>query len=170
MARRACVLAEHDYQDLEAWYPILRLREAGFRVDIVGREGTGPDYKGRFGYPLRADCHVGEVRDVAYEVVVIPGGWAPDKLRMSPAVVQLVQQAAAAGAVVAAICHGPSLLVDAGVLRGRQVTSWPSIRADLEAAGAMWQDAEVVVDGKLVTSRKPDDLPAFMRAVLEVAG
>jgi protease I len=159
-------LAENDFQDLEAWYPILRLREAGFHVDVVGRTGTGPDYKGRHGYPLRADCPVGEVIDVAYEIVIIPGGWAPDKLRMDPLVVQLVRRAHAAGAVVAAICHAPSLLVDAGVLRGRRVTSWPSIRADLEAAGALWQDAEAVVDGKLVTSRKPDDLPAFMRAVL----
>ena len=114
MARRACVLAEHDYQDLEAWYPILRLREAGFRVDIVGREGTGPDYKGRFGYPLRADCHVGEVRDVAYEVVVIPGGWAPDKMRRSPAVsfVFFAAQSTSRWFCAASICKSAALMAE----------------------------------------------------------
>lgn len=170
MPLRACVLIEQDFHDLEAWYPIYRLREAGLVVDIVGRPGTGPTYKGRYGYPGTATHDTSQVQDADYAVVVIPGGWAPDKLRMDPGAVALVARAMARGKLVAAICHGGSLLVDADCVDGRHLTSWPSIRRDLEAAGGLWQDAEVVVDGNLITARKPDDLPAWMRQVVAWLG
>lgn len=163
--RRACVLIENDYHDIEAWVPIYRLRELGLQVDLVGRQGTGPAYKGRYGYPATADFSSDQVQDVAYDCLVIPGGWAPDKLRMDPRAVELVAKAVSRGAVVAAICHGPSLLVDADVVRGKAVTSWPSIRRDLELAGGLWRNDEAVQDGRLITARKPDDLPAWLRLI-----
>ncbi len=167
---RACVFVDQDYQDLELWYPVLRLREAGVEVDIVGRVGTGPNYTGRNGYPCTATTDSSIVRDQDYAIVVIPGGWAPDKLRMDDNVLHIVRRAMAGKRIVAAICHAGSVLISAGGLAGRHVTSWPSIRDDLRAAGAVWQDAEVVVDGQLVTSRKPDDLPAFLAAILRLHG
>ncbi len=167
--RTACVFVENDYQELEAWYPILRLQEAGYAVDVVGRSATAPHYRGRNGYPCSATHTADQVLATDYDIVVIPGGWAPDKLRMDADVLQIVQKAMAARRIVGAICHAGSVLISADVVQGRQVTSWPSIRRDLEYAGALWSDAEVVVDGHLVTSRKPEDLPMFMKEILRLA-
>ncbi len=162
---RVAVLAERQYEELELWYPLLRLREEGAAPEVVApRPG---EYASKRGYPVQAaraaaDCQAGD-----FAGVVVPGGNCPDYLRRDAAVVDLVRGVAARGGVVGAICHGGSVLCSADVLRGRRATSHPAIRVDLRNAGALWEDAEVVVDGPLVTSRHPDDLPAFWRAFAE---
>ncbi len=166
MAKTIGLLVEQDYQDLEVWYPYYRLREAGHRVRVIG-SGSAKLYKGKYGYPIEAELSAGDVKVGDLDAVLIPGGWAPDFLRRHESVVALVRDCFKAGKTVAAICHAGSVLVSAGILRGRTVTSFFAIRADLEAAGARWVDEETCVDGNLITARKPDDLPAFCRALLE---
>ena len=161
------MLVEQDYQDLEVWYPILRLREAGHKVLVVGT-GTSEIYKGKFGYPIKVDTTADRVAAKEVDGLVIPGGWAPDYLRRSRAVLDLVRDCHQQGKVVAAICHAGWVLASAGILKGRTVTCFAAIKDDMEAAGATWVDKEVQVDGNLVTARKPDDLPAFMREVLRL--
>lgn len=163
------VLVEQDYQDLEVWYPLYRLREAGATVHLVGT-GTASEYKSKHGYPAKPDSIAEQFTASQLDGLVIPGGWAPDKLRMNDAVLRLVRELSAAGKPIACICHGGWVLASADVVRGRKVTSYLAIKDDLLHAGARWEDSEVVVDGNLVTSRKPDDLPAFMRAFLELFG
>lgn len=161
---KVAVLVEDDYEDLELWYPYYRLREAGYEPLLIGpREGT---YHGKHGYEARAASATGaETGDLLG--LVIPGGWAPDRLRRHGSVVELVRSVFDRGAIVASICHGGSLLVSANIVRGRKVTSFHSIEVDLINAGARFIDREVVVDGNLITSRRPDDLPAFMRELLK---
>ncbi|MBI2264112.1 MAG: type 1 glutamine amidotransferase [Armatimonadetes bacterium] len=163
--KTVAVLVEDQYQDLEVWYPILRLREAGARVITVG---TGKKmYRSKHGYEVEANVDASAVDPDAIDGVVVPGGYAPDLLRRYPAVVNLVRDVFHQGKLVAAICHGPWVLVSAGVLKGRRSTCFFAIKDDVINAGSSYQDAEVLVDGNLVTSRKPDDLPAFMREVLK---
>ncbi|MBI5202697.1 MAG: type 1 glutamine amidotransferase [Elusimicrobia bacterium] len=166
MAKTIGILLEQDYQELEFWYPVYRFREAGHNVVIIG-SGTKERYESKKGYPATVDTAAARVNAEDLDAIVIPGGWAPDYLRRHEAVNALVRDCHRAGKVVAAICHAGSVLVSAGILSGRTVTSFPSIRADLEAAGARWVDKEVEVDGQLVTSRQPDDLPAFCREILK---
>lgn len=164
--RRIVILAEREYEDLELWYPKLRLEEAG--VDVVVA-GTGERrYLSKHGYPVDVDRTVGDLRPDEFDGVIVPGGWAPDYLRRDRAVTEFVRAMAEAGKLVGAICHGGSVLVSAGVLRGRRMTSVAAIRDDLTNAGATWVDADVVVDKNLVTSRRPADLPAFLRGILTV--
>lgn len=159
--KKVAVLVEHHYQDLEVWYPVMRLREAGVKVHLIGT-GSAPEYAGKFGYPAKVDKTADKVKATGYDGLVIPGGWAPDKLRMSEAVLSLVREMDRAKKPIACICHGGWVLVSAGVLRGRKVTSYVAIRDDMVNAGAKWVDEAVVVDRHLITSRKPDDLPVFM--------
>lgn len=162
--RKVAVLVEDDYEDLELWYPYFRLIEAGYEPVLIGpMEGT---YRGKRGYEAKVGLSAdrADARDLLG--LVIPGGWAPDRLRRHPSVVELVRSAFDRGAIIASICHGGSLLVSANVVRGRKVTSFHSIEVDLINAGARFMDREVVVDGNLITSRRPDDLPAFMRELL----
>lgn len=159
------MLIEQDYQDLEVWYPILRFREAGHTVITIGT-GTADAYKGKYGYPAAVDKSADQVSADDLDAVIIPGGWAPDFLRRHESVLRLVRDCDKAGKVVGAICHAGWVLVSAGILKGRTVTSFSAIRADVEGAGAKWVDREVQVDGRLITSRKPDDLPAFCREIL----
>lgn len=159
---RVAVLAERQYEELELWYPLLRLREEGAAAVVVGPRAG--EYPSKRGYPVRAEVAAAEARAADFAGVIVPGGNCPDYLRRDPAVVALVRQVADAGGVVGAICHGGSVLCSADVLRGRRATSHPAIAVDLRNAGAVFEDAEVVVDGPLVTSRHPDDLPAFWRA------
>jgi protease I len=163
--KKIAVLAEDLYQDLELWYPVLRFREAGAEVVVVG--GGAPRYVSKHGYPVDVDAAAEDVPPADLDAVVIPGGYAPDRMRLRPAMVDLVRQAFRAGKVVAAICHGGWMLASAGVLRGRRATSYIAIRDDMENAGAVFEDSEVVRDGNLVTSRKPEDLPAFCRTIIE---
>lgn len=163
--KKVALLVEDDYEDLELWYPYFRLIEAGYEPVLIGpKVGT---YRGKRGYEAKVALSAdrADVRDLLG--LVIPGGWAPDRLRRHASVVELVRGAFDGGLVVASICHGGSLLVSANVVRGRKVTSFHSIEVDLINAGARYMDREVVVDGNLITSRKPDDLPAFMRELLK---
>jgi protease I len=166
VARIAFVLTD-DFEDSEFQVPYDRLREAGHEVTVIGKEKgaevTGK--KGRITHTVEATPAAVDVD--GFDALVVPGGYSPDKLRTDPAVVDLVRKLGQSGRPVAAICHAGSLLIEAGLVEGRRVTSWPSIRTDLENAGARWEDAEVVEDGNLITSRKPDDLDAFCAAILK---
>ena len=164
-AKKVAVLVEQDYQDLEVWYPLLRLREAGAHVVSVG-SGTSDTYKGKYGYPIKVDTRIDRVAASQFDAVVIPGGWAPDFLRRSPAMVQFVQEMNQQGKIIAAICHAGWLLASADIVRGRTLTAFVAIKDDLIHAGATFVDQEVVRDGNLITARKPDDLPAFCREII----
>ena len=167
--KRIAILAENMYQEMELWVPYYRLKEEGAEVKVVGAGGA-KSYTSKHGYPVSVDVQAEQVKAVEFDAVVVPGGYAPDMMRRHAAMVGLVRDAAQQGKVVAAICHAGWMLVSAGILRGRQATSFFSIKDDLVAAGADWKDAEVVVDGNLITSRKPDDLPAFCRAIVGALG
>ncbi len=162
------VLAEEMVNDQEFWYPYFRLQEAGARVTVVG-SGSADHYTGKAGTHIEVDAAADQISLEKYDGIVIPGGYAPDHLRRYPAVLHLVKRLFETGKVVAAICHAGWVLVSAEILRDRQVTSYIAIKDDLVNAGARWTDAEVVIDGNLVTSRTPADLPAFMRAIISVA-
>jgi protease I len=164
--KKIVILAENNYQDLELWYPLLRMREEGAEVKVVGT-GTSKTYTSKYGYPVNVDHSADEISADDIDAVIIPGGYAPDLLRRYSPVLKLVRDADYQGKVVAAICHAGWVLISAGILRGRRATSFFAIKDDMINAGALWEDAEVVVDGNLITSRKPDDLPAFCRAIIE---
>jgi len=163
--KRVALLVEDLYQDLEVWYPFYRLKEEGADVVVVG-SGSAKSYTGKFGYPIDADQNASEVSADDFDAVVIPGGYAPDLMRRYPDMVNLVRDAVRADKVVAAICHGGWMLASAKILEGRTVTAFFAIKDDLEHAGAKFVDVEVSADGNLITSRKPDDLPAFLRAII----
>ena len=163
--KKAVILVADEYQDLEVWYPLLRLREAGWTVMTAGVEAKN-QYRGKHGYPITVDTVVDEIRADAFDCVIIPGGWAPDIIRRHNVAVELVSQMFRQNKLVAAICHAGWVLVSANILRGKQCTSFSAIKDDLVNAGAIWSDKEVVIDGNLITSRKPDDLPAFCKAIL----
>jgi protease I len=154
------------YEDLELWYPKLRLTEAGATVTVAG-EKAGTKYTGKNGYPCVADASIAGMRATDFDGVVVPGGFMPDKLRRDADVLQLVRDFAAANKLVAAICHGGWIPISAGVYRGVKVTGSPGIKDDLVNAGAIWSDAPVVVDRHFVSSRKPDDLPDFCREIIK---
>jgi protease I len=162
---KIAVLVEDLYQDLEAWYPVLRLREAGATVVVAGT-GSKTAYRSKRGLEITADADVHELNAADFDGVVIPGGFAPDTLRCYDAVLDFVRDLFEQGKVVASICHGPWVLCSAGVLQGRMCTSYVSIKHDIIHAGAEWRDEEVVVDGNLITSRVPNDLPAFLKAII----
>lgn len=165
--KRIAVLVENNYQEMEAWYPVYRFREAGAEVIVAGKE-AGKTYTSKLGYPIVADRAIGSLRAAELDAVIVPGGYAPDHLRANPDVVKLVRDMDAAGKTVAAICHAGWVLCSAGILRGRRATSFHTIRDDMVNAGAGWVDQEVVVDGNLVTSRQPADLPAFCREIARI--
>jgi protease I len=166
--KRAIVFVEANYQDLEFWYPVLRLREEGVEVVVVGT-GSAEGYTGRHGYPLpKVDTTADKVTAKDFDCVVIPGGWAPDVLRRYESVLKIVRDADAQGKVIGAICHAGSVLVSAKVLKGKTATCVAAIKDDMINAGAVYVDREVVVDGNLVTSRTPSDLPAFMREIVKL--
>lgn len=169
MAHVAVVLAD-DFEDVEYTEPVQRLEAAGHRLTVIGKK-AGATVKGK---KRRAEAAVayaaGDVAADDFDALLIPGGYSPDQLRTDDQVVALVQAFDRAGKTIAAICHGPSLLVDAEAVKGRRLTAWPSIRKDLTNAGGEVVDEPVVVDGHLITSRKPDDLSAFCDAILDRLG
>ena len=167
--KRIAILAENDYEDLELLYPWLRLREAGAEVHVVGT-GSANTYQSKHGYPVNVDVAADAIKAADYDGVVVPGGFAPDRLRRYPAVLNLVRDLHTQGKVVAAICHAGWVLVSAGILKGKKVTRASAIKDDMVNAGATWVDQEVVQDGKLITSRRPADLPAFMQAIIAALG
>lgn len=162
------VLLGPDYEDSEYEIPVTKLREAGHTVTILGTQAGQTLVGKKAKSSAVVELAVKDVDASQFSALVIPGGYSPDHLRTDEDVVGLVEGAARANTLVAAICHGPSLLIDAELCRGLRVTSWPSIRKDLVNAGAHWEDEAVVRDGNIVTSRKPDDLPAFSEAILSV--
>ncbi len=154
-----------DYEDLELHYPRLRLLEAGHAVVVAGASAR-TTWRGKHGYPARSDAALADCRAEQFAGIVLPGGWMPDKLRRDAHLLELVQAFDRAHKPVASICHGPWIAISAGVVRGRRYTGSLGIKDDLVNAGATWVDDAVVVDGHHVSSRKPDDLPAFARALL----
>ena len=164
--KRVAVLAENMYQELELWYPLLRLREAGAETFVVGT-GSADTYTSKAGYPVQVDLLADDVQAADVDAVVIPGGYAPDLMRRYPAMVNLVREAFEQGKVVAAICHAGWMLASADIAQGKQATCFFAIKDDLVNAGATYVDAEVVRDGNLITSRIPADLPAFCRTIIE---
>jgi protease I len=166
--RKIAILVGNMYQEMEVWYPIYRFQEAGASVVTVGAT-QGETYTSKHGYPVKCDLAFDDARPAGFDGVIVPGGYAPDQIRRHPAANQFVKDMDTEGKLVAAICHGPWVLCSAGgMLKGRQATSFFAIKDDVINAGAHWVDAEVVVDKNLVTSRKPEDLPAFCRASIEV--
>ena len=163
------VLTAPLFEDVELWYPYYRLIEAGHEVELVAAE-AGRDYRGKQGTTARSTVAASDVESASIGGVVRPGGYSPDHRRRSADMVDLVHDLGVAGRPTAAICHGPWMLASAGLVEGRKLTSFSSIRDDLVNAGAEWLDEPVVVDGNVVTSRTPADLPAFMPAVLALLG
>ncbi len=163
--KRVAVLVEQQYQEMEVWYPVYRLREAGCVVRLVG-PAAGKTYASKLGYPVTSDTAAADVTAGDFDALVIPGGFAPDYIRRSEAMLKLVRDITAASKPTAAICHGPWVLCSTPAMKGRKVTCYKSIRDDVTNAGGEYVDAEVVVDGHLITSRTPDDLPAFLKALL----
>ncbi len=165
--RKALVLIDNGFQEAELLVPYYRLQEAGFKVDLVGSKAKEA-YVGDNGYRLVADLAAEDVKISEYDAVIVPGGRAPDRMRTKKPLVNLVKSAFEKGKVIAAICHGPQMLIEADVVRGRKVTSYVAVATDLRNAGATWEDRSVVVDGNLVTSRVPPDLPDFCRETLKL--
>jgi protease I len=165
VGKKVIMLAEEGFEDLELWYPVLRLREAGCTVVIVG-SGSQTTYKGKYGVSVTVDLNIDEVTTAGFDGIIVPGGWAPDKLRRYPAILKLVKQFSDEGKLLATICHGGWVFVSAKVLKGYKMTCVNAIIDDVENAGATYLDEAVIVDRNLITSRVPKDLPAFMRAIL----
>lgn len=161
---RIVVLVENLYQELELWYPVLRFREDGAQVRVVG-PSTDEVYASKIGYPARADLTVQDIDLDSVDAVIIPGGFSPEYLRRNPDMVKLVRDADARNLVVAAICHAGWMLATAGIVSGRQATCVATIKDDVINAGALFKDEPVVVDGNLITSRLPNDLPEFCAAI-----
>ncbi len=159
------ILVEEQYQILEVWYPLLRLREAQIPVVIVG-SGSKEVYPSKEGYPVKVDRVIHQVVPQEFAGVIIPGGWAPDFMRRYPLMVEFVKKIYEQKGIVASICHGGWMLVSAGICKGHKATCFFAIKDDIIAAGAEYVDEEVVVNGNLITARKPDDLPAFMREII----
>ena len=169
-SKRIAILATDGFEQSELMEPRKRLKDAGFDVDVISpKSGEIRGWKEKdWGDTVPVDVELSKASPGDYDALVLPAGQInPDLLRMESAAVDFVRAFDKAGKPLAAICHGPWLLVEAGAAKGREVTSWPSVRTDLENAGARWKDAEVVTDGHLITSRKPDDIPAFADAVVK---
>lgn len=165
--KRILIIVGDVYEDLELWYPKLRLLEAGAKVVVAGPQ-QGATYMGKNGYPCQADAALAEMTAAAFDGLVVPGGFMPDKLRRDPGVLQLVRDFNEQKKLIAAICHGGWIPISAKVYNQVHVTGSAGIKDDLENAGAIWQDAAVVIDRHFVSSRKPDDLPEFCRGILQV--
>jgi len=164
--RKVAVLAADDYEDLELWYPYYRMKEAGAEVKIIGTSQSTDVVQSKHGYTVEIDLRADKANPDEFDAVIVPGGWAPDRLRRCEATLNFVKRLFEQNKVVAAICHGGWVLVSAGVLEGKKATSVSAIKDDMMNAGANWVDEEVVVDGNLITSRTPTDLPAFSREIV----
>lgn len=164
---RVLVFAGDVYEDLELWYPVLRMREAGAQVLVAGLEAN-TTYTSKHGYPVKTDVAVRDVDPDEFDGVIVPGGFMPDRLRRDQDVMRIVRQMAQSEKLIAAICHGGWIPISAHVYKGVKVTGTVAIKDDLENAGAEWNDAPVVIDRHFVSSRRPDDLPDFCRAIIQV--
>jgi len=167
--KKIAIMLDKEYQELEVWYPYYRLQEEGAAVTLVAPKGCNT-YTSKLGYPCVSDVAAGEVKGEHFDAVVVPGGWAPDFMRRSEQMIGFIQQCAKADIVLAAICHGGWMLCCTDALKGKKATSFVAIRHDMLNAGAEWVDEQVIVDGKIITSRNPDDLPAFCGAIIDQLG
>ncbi len=162
---RVAIIATDSFEDSELDTPRQALTDDGHEVEVLGPE-AGADIVGKQGeVKVAVDRAIADADPDRYDLLIVPGGYSPDKLRLDTDAVRFVHRFDGTGKPLAAICHAGSLLIDAAVVKGRTLTSWPSIRVDLVNAGAKWEDRELVEDGNLITSRKPDDLPAFVGAI-----
>ncbi len=163
--QKILILVDDIYEDLEFWYPRIRLEEAGFRVIVAG-PAAAHSYKGKHGYPCKSDISFQEINNKDFMGVIIPGGYAPDRIRRHKEVLEAVHQFDKENKLVAFICHAGWVACSAKILKGRKATSFSGIKDDLENAGAHWTDEAVVVDSNLISSRCPSDLPVFLKAIL----
>jgi protease I len=162
------ILVGPEYEELEVWYPKLRLEAAGYEAPVAGIGEQS--YRGKYGYPCPVNGHVTDFMSDTLAGIVAPGGWAPDKLRRDQSVLKLVKAVHSAGGLIATICHGPWILISAGIVQGRRLTSTVGIRDDLTNAGATWVDEAVVEDGNIISSRVPKDLPLFGESMVRWLG
>lgn len=167
MSKRIIALISDQFEDLELWYPVHRLREEGCIVDIVG-EKAGRTYHGKYGVPCESTHAFEDIDPADYDGILVPGGWAPDKLRRFPVVLNMVKAIYDANKPVGQICHAGWVCISAGILKGKTVTSTPGIKDDMTNAGAIWVDEPSVVDGNVISARRPPDLPAYMKDYLKV--
>ncbi len=165
-AKKVAIMVDQMYQVLEVWYPYYRFREAGLGVNLVAAEAK-KEYHSKEGYPCVSEIAAADANAADYDCMLVPGGFAPDFMRRNAEVIRFANEMVDAGKVIAAICHGGWLLCSTKAYKGRKATCFMAIKDDIINAGAEYIDAECVVDGKLITSRKPDDLPAFCKAVLD---
>ena len=162
--KKIAILVEDSYEDLELWYPYYRLLEEGAEVKLVGP--TAKVYESKHGLPAKADLSAAEAKADDFQGIIVPGGYAPDKLRRYPKILDLVREIFEKGGIVASICHGPWVLISAKIMQGKKTTAVIALKDDLENAGAIYLDKEVVIDDNLITSRSPLDLPAFLPAII----
>lgn len=165
LVKKVLIVVDHIYEDLELWYPKIRLEEEGHQVVVAGPK-RGEVYKGKHGYPCKADLSFDQIQAGDFAGIVIPGGFAPDKLRQNPHVLEVTHALNETKKVVAFICHGGWVPISAKILKGRRATSYVGIKDDMENAGAIWSDEPCVVDNNLISSRKPVDLPQFAKALI----
>jgi len=164
--KKIVILVAEQFQDMEVMYPYYRFKEEGAEVIVAGT-GSAEIYNGKFGYPIKVTTTADKLKASEIDAVIIPGGWAPDFLRRYDFVNKFVREAFEKGKVVASICHGGSVLVSAHILKGKTATAFKAVKDDMVYAGCKFVDREVVVDGNLITSRTPDDLPVFCRAIIK---
>jgi protease I len=164
-AKRIAIMVDEMYQVIEVWFPYYRLKEEGLEVDFVAAEAK-KEYHSREGYPCVSDIAAGDAKAADYDCLIVPGGFAPDFMRRSAAVIKFANDMVNADRVIAAICHGGWLLCSTKAYKGKKATCFMAIKDDIKNAGAEYIDQQCVVDGNLITSRKPDDLPAFCQAIL----
>ncbi len=167
VGKRIAILAEEDFEDSELMEPLRAMKDAGASVVVVGT-GSKKIHKGKRGSTsVTVDATADKVKASQFDAIIVPGGYAPDKMRLHQPMIDLVRKAHAEGKIIAAVCHGPLLLISSDTIKGRRVTSWPSVAVDLKNAGAIWVDEPVVRDGNIITARKPADLPKFNKAIIE---
>ena len=164
--KQAIILVENIYEDMEFWYPYYRLQEEGYKVTVVAPE-KGTTYTSKHGYPVISDATPGEVNIDDISIIVVPGGYAPDKLRRYPEILELLQKAQQKGKTIGTICHAVWLPISAGITRGKKMTCVSAIKDDLINSGAEYVDEALVIDGNIVSSRTPDDLPVFVRGLID---
>ena len=163
--KKIIALVSDDFEDLELWYPVLRLREAGFTVDLVA-EKAQTVYHGKYGVPVTSDYSFTDIKVADYAGILVPGGWSPDKLRRFPEVLEMVRYFDTQKLPIGQICHAGWVLISAGILDGVNVTSTPGIKDDMTNAGAIWHDTPAITDGHIISSRRPPDLPEYMQHYL----
>ena len=169
VVRSVLLFVDDMYEDLELWYPKVRMEEAGFKT-VVAAEIAGKTYNGKHGYPCKSDIAYENVEISHFDGLIVPGGYAPDKIRRHVKALEIVRHMVQGNKLIAFICHAGWVAISAKILKGKKVTGFIAIKDDLENAGAIYTDEPCVVDGKIVTSRKPADLPAFCKAILKQLG